>query len=398
MKKFLQTLAIALPLLGFSQLFTFNSSLEGWSVTGGSFTFNHDPINGVAVLNGAGLTPSFMNIVSSTTMDATNNKKVRIRMKVGDPAVANIRVSTYTAPSTFGNLSNTLTQTFNTTDYIDYIIPLNNAAWTGTPLAAVRFNKTATNWGTADILIDEIEFANDFFKYDFPFNVVDDYWTPENTTTNGGTIALVAGSLVLTPTGGKNAKISSVYSIDGTNYKYVHVLYKNNSTNNDRLRLLFRNSADNYAANKTLTPDQIIVTGGNSGEAIFDATTNTDWSGTLRNIGIVLTSSVATTSVDASTLEIDRIVINNSSASLSTNDIANSKKSLTIYPNPVSDVLNINAASKISSAKVFNMAGQVVKTFNSTKQINVSGLAKGNYVVKVKLEDGTESVSKFIKK
>ncbi|KQT30888.1 propanediol utilization protein [Chryseobacterium sp. Leaf405] len=84
---------------------------------------------------------------------------------------------------------------------------------------------------------------------------------------------------------------------------------------------------------------------------------------------------------------------------LSTSDVANPKDGIQIYPNPVSDVLNVTKVSDKATYKVYSAAGQLVKSGNiSNGQINVSELVKGAYVITIE-EKGKESFnSKFIKK
>lgn len=83
---------------------------------------------------------------------------------------------------------------------------------------------------------------------------------------------------------------------------------------------------------------------------------------------------------------------------LATDNVAAMSKTA-VYPNPVQDVLYIKNADKGSSVEIFNMVGQKVMaaTAVSKEGLNVSKLAKGAYVVKVKTGNQTESV-KLIKK
>lgn len=80
---------------------------------------------------------------------------------------------------------------------------------------------------------------------------------------------------------------------------------------------------------------------------------------------------------------------------LGLNDTAGSASALTIYPNPVKDILNIKTSDKILAAQIYNLNGQLVTTFNSDTS-NVSGLAKGVYLVKVTTDKGIVS-KKIIK-
>ena len=82
---------------------------------------------------------------------------------------------------------------------------------------------------------------------------------------------------------------------------------------------------------------------------------------------------------------------------LSTDNFAVSKVKL--YPNPTSNVLNIESVGTIQNIAIFNVLGQEVmnKTANeSLLSIDVSGLNAGVYVIKTVI-DGTVSSTKFIK-
>ena len=73
----------------------------------------------------------------------------------------------------------------------------------------------------------------------------------------------------------------------------------------------------------------------------------------------------------------------------------------TLYPNPVSDVLNINAkqAIEIQSLAIYDILGQLVIAVPNTKSVSavdVSKLRTGNYFIKVKTDKGSSGM-KFIK-
>ncbi|MCX6251589.1 MAG: T9SS type A sorting domain-containing protein [Bacteroidetes bacterium] len=71
------------------------------------------------------------------------------------------------------------------------------------------------------------------------------------------------------------------------------------------------------------------------------------------------------------------------------NDI--SKASITMYPNPVTDYININSTVNIKEVQVINLIGQVVlsQRFDTkTVTLNTTGLKSGVYNLKVKLENG----------
>jgi ELWxxDGT repeat protein len=65
-----------------------------------------------------------------------------------------------------------------------------------------------------------------------------------------------------------------------------------------------------------------------------------------------------------------------------------SKNSLQIYPNPASEFIQIASEYLNSSYKIYSILGQVVKEGTITSsQISVSGISKGNYVLKVSQDD-----------
>lgn len=80
-------------------------------------------------------------------------------------------------------------------------------------------------------------------------------------------------------------------------------------------------------------------------------------------------------------------------------DEANTNNGIKIYPNPVDDVLNIIAASKIKKVVVTSLEGRLVMEEQSVSEsmLNVGKLEKGVYVLTIFTNSGKE-VIKFIKK
>lgn len=78
--------------------------------------------------------------------------------------------------------------------------------------------------------------------------------------------------------------------------------------------------------------------------------------------------------------------------------IAENSTSLSIYPNPATTVLNVEAEG-FSTIEMVNVLGQVVYSANATSnmQINVSNLDNGVYFVRLNGANGT-ATQKFIKK
>lgn len=80
----------------------------------------------------------------------------------------------------------------------------------------------------------------------------------------------------------------------------------------------------------------------------------------------------------------------------------NFAEAITLYPNPAKNTLTISDASNSANAsiEITDISGRIVKSlnagFSNELVINVSELTAGNYILKLKSENGT-AVKKFIK-
>lgn len=86
-------------------------------------------------------------------------------------------------------------------------------------------------------------------------------------------------------------------------------------------------------------------------------------------------------------------------ASLGLNN-SNTKTNIKVYPNPVTDIMNIEGPAKVSSVIIFDASGKQVMTSSanaSKSQVNMSRLAPGVYMVKAQTENGVQTF-KVIKK
>lgn len=72
---------------------------------------------------------------------------------------------------------------------------------------------------------------------------------------------------------------------------------------------------------------------------------------------------------------------------------------LSVYPNPVKDILSINSDSQILSVSVYNLAGQeMINMTDVTNGVNMTSLTSGVYVLRVTLKEGKVKTFKIIKK
>lgn len=68
-----------------------------------------------------------------------------------------------------------------------------------------------------------------------------------------------------------------------------------------------------------------------------------------------------------------------------------------IYPNPVSDVINIKTSDNVERVELYNMQGQLVKVEMNVENISVRDLSNGVYMLKLTTDKGS-SMHKIIKK
>ncbi|WP_312767292.1 T9SS type A sorting domain-containing protein [Epilithonimonas sp.] len=97
---------------------------------------------------------------------------------------------------------------------------------------------------------------------------------------------------------------------------------------------------------------------------------------------------------DGSGFIVDNIIIKDMDQ-LSVSEI--NKTQINIFPNPTSDFINIKSDEKIKSVKLYSALGSLVKTENNEfSRINISNLPKGNYLISIETDSGTET-KKIIK-
>jgi hypothetical protein len=77
----------------------------------------------------------------------------------------------------------------------------------------------------------------------------------------------------------------------------------------------------------------------------------------------------------------------------------NKFNSISVYPNPASDILYIKTSRELNRASFYNSLGQQVKTINKPENhLNISGLSEGVYILQITDKEGIEYRARFIKK
>ena len=80
---------------------------------------------------------------------------------------------------------------------------------------------------------------------------------------------------------------------------------------------------------------------------------------------------------------------------LSSSDFTQNNLDVALYPNPANNVLNIETALEIQNVEIYNIQGQKVLSSNQ-KQINVSDLAAGMYMVRIQDTDNNIATKKIV--
>lgn len=201
----------------------------------------------------------------------------------------------------------------------------------------------------------------------------------------------------------------------------AQMIFSNNSSSAATNRWLFSKPFNLVAGNQytisfylrnfgsTATAQSIKLTVGN--EATTTAQTNTLWtSSTFANgtwtqyTATFLPSATGTyyfafnhfSPVQASSvsLALDTFNIN---GVLGVNDVKHENITMSVSPNPTSEILNIKTDSKINSVSVVDMTGRKVEVKLNGSQVDVRSLTAGTYLITVETKEGT-STQKFIKK
>jgi hypothetical protein len=101
----------------------------------------------------------------------------------------------------------------------------------------------------------------------------------------------------------------------------------------------------------------------------------------------------------ANSVYVDSMVFDNVVPSaLGTAEFENTTNTISLYPNPVNEVLNISSTNSITKIEVYDMQGRNVASNNNASNVIVEGLVKGVYIVKVMQENGSVVAKQFIKK
>ncbi|MCJ7932096.1 MAG: T9SS type A sorting domain-containing protein [Chryseobacterium sp.] len=137
------------------------------------------------------------------------------------------------------------------------------------------------------------------------------------------------------------------------------------------------------------------------GTFTFDSTTNPLYS---VSTGLVAAEYDIVSSTDvgntvANTAAVDNInIVYSNAATLGTNEVTKpATVPVSVYPNPVSDVLTIKSDAKVNKVEIYDMSGRKVNADLNNDKVNVGNLNPGSYIITIETKEG-KTTEKFIKK
>lgn len=197
-----------------------------------------------------------------------------------------------------------------------------------------------------------------------------------------------SSGVLLTPT--NNSLYSKPFNLSAGNVYNVSFFIKNFGTAPippQSLKLTVGNESSAAAQTNTLyTTSTFAATTWTQVTSSFTPTT----SGTYYfGINHFTPGNAATVSLGLDTFAITGV--------LGVNDIMKNDSNIIIYPNPVSDILNIKSKDKVKNVEIYDMTGRKINVELNDNAINVKELQSGSYILSVETSKG-KFTEKFIKK
>lgn len=176
--------------------------------------------------------------------------------------------------------------------------------------------------------------------------------------------------------------------VAGTTYT-ISFKYGNNSTTYvEKMKVAYGTSAT-AAGMTNILADYNSITGNTPANANISFTPTTT--------GVYYFGFNAYSDADQFDLYVDDISI--VQGILATAETGITKNTVSVYPNPFSDVLYISDMKNVNSIAVMDVAGRTVKSFGKpTQALQLSELSAGVYLVVLEMNDGTRKTIKTIKK
>lgn len=81
---------------------------------------------------------------------------------------------------------------------------------------------------------------------------------------------------------------------------------------------------------------------------------------------------------------------------LATSESSKTEYHISIYPNPAKDVVFVKSEKQITKIELYDFSGKKLKEYTS-KEMNISSLKRGNYLIKIKDKEGNTQTKNLVK-
>jgi hypothetical protein len=453
MKTKITYLFLILPLLTFAQEFNSPGATDGFTIVG--TTTNTLAGNGtdlVLTMNQGG-NPIIATATAGINADANNYLEIRLKNNSTTDQLRFAPVNPATAP--YQNITISKVDTSYKTYYVDI------TTWTGTVNVVTITGKPVSGSyqyvGSGETIsidyIRSIVTVPTTMKNTFDFDSTTEGFTILSRSTavqatDSPRATLKINCTTASPNNAKVTLSSLLYHVEGAN-KYAHITLKNTSANT-----LFQLNGKVLGVGTAFNPIQT-YTFSDTDYKIYDFDLSTWDSGSqfpelnfaVKNTWLATSTYVINDQVTSSNstyknltgintanspradiianaaavptlpqnwelvgtegalldltnfVYIDSIVFDNVIPSaLGTADFGNTKNTISLYPNPAQEVLNISSSNCITNIEVYDLLGKKVASNNNASVVNVATLEKGAYIVKVVQDNGSVVAKQFIKK
>ncbi|MFL9833238.1 T9SS type A sorting domain-containing protein [Chryseobacterium terrae] len=252
----------------------------------------------------------------------------------------------------------------------------------------------------AEAKIAEIDAANYGKSLRFPRTTTEDMWVFRDVAnawtnrTSGNNILEVKYNFY---SGSGLGFTSFQLYADGSDFFNIAVIryshdtkeldyYNENSTAVNPLMTLTDNTWYNISLSYNYTDGQTKISVNGTAYGPFTSTANKN----ITEIDIYTGENTLTSGID--NIDINAV----SSVTLGTTE-AIVKSDLNVYPNPVSDIVNVTSDKKISNVTITDLSGKTILKSKDSK-LNIKNFANGIYLLTVNYADGITETKKIIKK
>lgn len=261
--------------------------------------------------------------------------------------------------------ANTITWTSDVTGNLRIVLLKNGVQYS--VIAGFVPNTGSYTWNIPATIINGTDYT---VKISSCINILATDVSDANFTIEGGSGTTLT---VVTPNGGETYTVGTVNTISWTSdiVGNVRILLLKNGVQ----RSLIASSVANSGSFDWMIPTCIAA-------------------GTDYTVKIISVSNPFIFDISDLNFSINAI---SSKSAIANEDLTNS--SLTIYPNPAIDNINISSNNAIGQVMVVNLIGQVVLSSNTDAnqvQLNIDNLTKGIYILRTENE-GVTTTQKFIK-